>query len=94
METDADRLAMISGLGGVRVFAARGEFLGLLEMAHVGVGEVAVDSEAPMLSARSSDLARAGVTVGTTLTISGETYIVRSIRKDGLGMAELMLEGP
>ena len=92
MESDADRLAMLKALGGVPVDGPRGQFVGVLDTAHVGVGEVEVDSFSPMLSARSSDLAVAAVTHGTLVSIGADRYIVRSLRKDGLGMAELMLE--
>lgn len=94
MESDADRLAMIQSLGGISIEGPRCQFMGVLDLAHVGVGEIPVDTVAPMVTARTSDLARAGVTVGALLTAGEDQYIVRSLRKDGLGMTELDLEIP
>lgn len=94
MESDADRLAMLRSLGGISVEGPRCQFIGVLDLVPIGVGEVPVNTVAPMLTARTSDLARAGVTVGAQLTANEEQYIVRSLRKDGLGMTELDLEIP
>lgn len=99
-ETDADRLAFIRGLGGVAVFSAAGMFEGILEADHAGTLDV--DSQSPRLTARSSDVARLGITHGLALSIGAATYVVRGIQPDGIvgddgrpaGMTTLVLEGP
>lgn len=94
IESDADRLAILSGLGGGPVNAPRGTFTGLLESEFVQVGEIPVDSTSPQLSARTSDVRAAGVSVGIALVIEGEQYIVRSMQNDRTGMTLMLLEGP
>lgn len=99
-ETDADRLAMIRGLGGVVVSAPGGTFEALLEADYAAVLDV--DSEAPRLTARSSDIERLGITRGLSLVIGTAVYIVRSPQPDGIvdsrgkpaGLTTLILEGP
>jgi hypothetical protein len=92
-ESGADRLAMLAGLGGQCVCGPRATFTAVLKRPHVAVGEgVPVDDFAPTLTARSCDVERAGAAVGATLRIDGEYHIVRSVRPDGTGMTELMLE--
>lgn len=92
-ESDADRLAMLQGLGGESVRAPRNTFTGILERPHVAVGDgVPVDDFGPTLTARSCDVTRSGATVGAELTIGEESFIVRSVRPDGTGMTELLLE--
>lgn len=100
METDADRLAMIRGLGGVAVFTQAGSFEGILEADHAAALDV--DSEAPRLTARSSDVDRLGIGHGLALSIGAATYVVRGVQPDGIvdrdgrpaGMTTLILEGP
>ena len=74
------------------VSGVSGTFSGIFDAEYVAVGEVPVDSYAPRLTARVSDLTRCGVEVGTTLGISGADYTVRSVQPDGTGMATLVLE--
>lgn len=93
-ESDADRLAMIRGLGGVVSSSASGTFDGILEEDYVGVGDVPVESYGPRLIARSSDVRRCNVSNGTTLQIDGTPYIVRSVQDDRAGMCTLILEAP
>jgi hypothetical protein len=95
LESEADRLAMLSSLGGQPIAGPDGEFTGLLETPAASVGDdVPVDSSAPLLYARTSDVKRTGVSAGVRLSIDGQTYIARSVRPDGTGMTEIQLEGP
>jgi hypothetical protein len=91
-ESDADRLALIEGLGGVAVVSPRGQFKGILDRPYQPVGDIPVESFDVMLTARTSDVTRLGVDHGVALTIGDEVFIVRSVRPDGLGMSELGLE--
>lgn len=91
---DSDALATIAGLGGGSVSAPRGTFTGLLETDFVQVGELPVDSAVPKLTARTIDVKASGADVGAALGIEGETYIVRSVQHDGMGLTVLILEGP
>jgi hypothetical protein len=99
-ETDADRLAMIRGLGGVVVSTPAGSFEAILDADHAAALDV--DSEAPRLTARSVDVARLGITRGMALNVGAAVYVVRSPQPDGIvdaggkpaGMTTLILEGP
>jgi hypothetical protein len=94
LESDADRESMLQSLGGVSIAGPRGTFTGLLELDYIGVGEIPVDDFSPRLAARTSELARCGVTNNVALIVDGATYVVRSVQPDGTGMTVLMLEGP
>ena len=93
-ETDSDRLAMIRGLGGVSMISPRGPLEGLFESDYVGVGDVAVDSSSPRLTARSSDISSLAISSGVALQHGQDVYFVRSVQPDGSGMTTLVLEGP
>jgi hypothetical protein len=94
-ESDADREAMLRGLGGSSVAGPGGRLTGVLEREYLPVGdEAAVDSNAPRLTVRTDEARRAGVGHGAVLTIEGETYIVRSAQPDGTGITTCILEGP
>lgn len=93
-ESDADRLAMLVALGGVRVSAPGGSFHGVLEVDYEAVGEVGVESTSPRLTVRSSDMERCRVYLGAALHIGQDVYQVRSVQPDGTGMTVLVLEGP
>ena len=93
-ESDADRECMLRGLGGVTLSAPLGTFVGLLDRDFVGLGDVPIESTAPRITCRSSDVARLGITEGTTLTVEAAAYIVRGVQPDGVGMTTLIVEGP
>jgi hypothetical protein len=85
-ESDADREAMLRGLGGSSVTGPGGRLTGVLEREYLPVGdEAAVDSSEPRLIVRTDEARRAGIGHGAVLTIEGETYIVRSVQPDGTG---------
>ena len=94
-ESDADREALLRGLGGSSVTGPGGRFTGVLEREYAGIGDEAlVDSSAPRLIVRTEAARCARVERGTAVTIEGETYIVRSLQPDGTGMTTCILEGP
>lgn len=74
------------------VSGVSGTFSGILDADYVGVGEVAVDSTAYRLTARTADVTAAGVTYGSTVTIEGADYTVRSMQPDGHGVTVMVLE--
>ena len=92
-ESDADREAMLRGLGGASVTGPSGLLTGVLEREYLGVGDDApVDSNAPRLTVRTAEAQRAGIGHGAVLTIEGETYVVRGVQPDGTGMTVCVLE--
>jgi hypothetical protein len=91
---DATGLAMLQAVGGICVSAPRSTFTGLFEADFTQVGELPVDSSAPRLTARTSDVRAGAIAIGTALIIEGDTYIVRSVQDDRTGMTVLLLEGP
>lgn len=91
-ESDADRLAMIRALGGVAISGPHGRFEAIFENPHIAVGDLAVDSTAPSLTARDTDLDRCGVFSGVTIDVGGRIYLARSMQPDGLGMTVVDLE--
>lgn len=92
-ESDADRLAMLRGLGGVSVDGPRGQFVGLYENEFVQV-DALVDSSSPRLTARTMDVASAGVSIGSLLRVGPDVFAVRSVQPDGTGMTAILLEIP
>jgi hypothetical protein len=94
-ESDADREAMLLGLGGSSVTGPGGRLTGVLDREYLAVGdEVEVDSSAPRLFVRTDEARRARVEHGSTITVEGEVYVVRGIQPDGTGMTVCVLEAP
>ena len=99
-ESDADLEAMLRASGGVDVLFPRGRLTGLLEAGHAVVEDV--DTTAPRLTCRSSDVRRLGLSNGIAGRIGSSVYIIRGVEPDGLidgaglqvGMTTLVLEGP
>lgn len=74
------------------VSGVSGTFSAIFDAEYIGVGEVPVDSTQFRLTARSADITANEVGVGSTLTISGADYVVRSVQPDGTGVTVLVLE--
>lgn len=94
-ESDADREAMLVGLGGSSVTGPGGQLTGVLEREYFAAGdETAVDSSAPRLIVRTAEAKRARVEHGVSVTVEGEIYTVRSVQPDGTGITTCILEAP
>jgi hypothetical protein len=94
VESDADRLAMLRGLGGVTVSSPRGTFLAIFDTEYVIDGDIGVETAQPQLSARSSDVSRLELRNGVLVQVGADGYIIRSVQPDGMGMTVLRLEQP
>lgn len=92
VESEFDRLSMITPWGSADIETDRGSFKGMLEAEFVQVGDIPVDSSAPRITARTSDAAALGISDGVTLRHNGANYVVRSVQNDGTGMTVLVLE--
>jgi hypothetical protein len=93
-ESDADRLALISSLGGVVFIGPRGNLQAIFERAAVATGDLSVISTTPQLAARSIDVERCALEAGSLVRGPEGTFLVREIRHDGTGMAAIDLETP
>lgn len=92
VETADDRAIYLADFG-VTVTYSGGSFVGIFDNAYTDVdagGGVAISMVDPRLSCRTADVT--GVSEGDTITIGGNSYIVRVKMPDGTGMTELMLE--
>lgn len=85
METDADRLASIKGLGGQLVRSEHTEFWGIFGNAYESVlsGD-RVETRAPILTCRTSDVE--GLRKGTVLTIAEGDYKIVRVEPDPDGV--------
>ena len=100
LESDADLEAMLRASGGVDVQFPRGRLTGLLEAGHALVEDV--DSAAPRLTCRSTEVRRLDVSHGVSGRVGAAVYIVRAVEPDGVidgnglpaGLTTLVLEGP
>lgn len=93
-ESDDDRLAMIRALGGIEFIGPRGKFWAVFEQPAVALGDLAVVTPAPQLTARTSDLERAAVVSGGTVRRNSVSYLVRQLLPDGTGMTVVDLDTP
>lgn len=100
LESDADRLASIKGLGGQLVRAEGGDFYAIFDsefsLASFTDGP-GVSSSSPQLTCRTSDARRFGfIENGSSLEleIDGDTkhFTVREHQPDGTGMSVLVLD--
>lgn len=103
-ESAADRLSILTALGGEDAVFANGTFgtcnfgldpfggtmtvTGLLERDYVDVQ--GIESEMPVLTCRTTDVA--SVKHGDAVTVNSTSYVVRGVRNDGTGMTALALE--
>lgn len=83
LESDADRLASIKGLGGQLVRNDQGdEFFAIFDSYYqAALDDVSVESQGPALSAcRTSDLEANAVRKGVDLTVAGQVFKVRRVQ--------------
>lgn len=93
IETDADRLAMLKDLG-EQIEYDNETIWAIFEKPYIDLGfDRPVESDAPQVTVRSSDVT--GVTHGKSVvrTVSGTTYsyTVENVQPDGEGMTVLRL---
>jgi hypothetical protein len=87
-------LLALETVAGECITAPRGTFTATFDNAYLPVGEIPVESAQPKLTARTGYVMGSGADGGATLGIEGDTYIVRSVQHDGMGLTVLILEGP
>lgn len=92
METDADRLATIQGLGGQLVSAPRGTFWAILDAEYAAAGDLpAVEGTAPALTCRTSDFKALQIVKNDSITVGDETFKFVRHEPDGTGISVLVL---
>jgi hypothetical protein len=89
VESSTDRAEFFnSDEFGVEVTFGASTFDAIFDHEYVEAGHFA--GEKPVAHCRESDIS--GVSLGSTLTIGGTSYVVREIQPDGTGLALLILE--
>jgi hypothetical protein len=89
METDADRLASIKGLGGQLVSSDLGDFWAIFDNEFQAASDGMVEARGPALTCRTCDvqeLKRLAV-----ITVAGVPYRMNKSEPDGTGMTVLFL---
>lgn len=89
VESDTDRLAMLNDFGVTVVYGA-GSYVGIYDRPYNDFGDVA--GYAPQLLMRSADVVTASMANGGSITVDGNSFIVREIQADGTGFTMIMLE--
>jgi len=88
-ESDADRLAMIQGLGGQLVLSPDGEFWAVFERPSALSLDGSVETRQPVLIARTADVE--ALTKDTPLSIGTEEFRIKRLEPDGTGMTTIIL---
>lgn len=93
-ESDADRLASLVALGGLRVRAERGELLAIFDRQYepTTLGDSSIVASGPVATCRSSDVSRLELARGASVMIDQDRYRVVDVRPDGTGITVLTLE--
>lgn len=92
VETSLDRLTFLNDFG-VDVVLADKTIKAIFDNPHNDIsagGEVPFSIQECYITARTSDVS--GIGQGSTLTVSGSSYVVTDIQPDGTGMSTVMLE--
>lgn len=94
LETDGDRLAILTSLGGRPYTTSRGALVGLFEDEYQAVdgASVDIDGSMPRLHARVSDVNRIGLQPNDSIVVGSATYQVRTVQPGFDGIAVVMLE--
>lgn len=93
MESDADRLAMLQGLGGIQIQAQSGTFTAVFDAAYqAALADPAIEGAHPALTCRTSDVERLALAKGLPLTVAGVAYRILRHEPDGTGMSMLVLK--
>lgn len=91
MESEADRLASIQGLGGIRIYTGASYFWAIFDngFTEQQMG-VPIESVFPYLTARTSDAS--GLLKDQQLNVGDEIYRVNRLEQDGTGMTRVVLK--
>lgn len=89
-ESDADRLAMIKGLGGQLVRSPSGEFWAIFDRPSALTPDGAVETRQSVLVARTADVE--ALTKDTPLSIGADEYRIKRLEPDGTGMTTIILK--
>lgn len=92
MESEADRRAMLIGLGGKCYPTAAGSLLAIFDNEFLDAG--GTETRMPVFTCTTEDAAQ--VTAdrkGTAVTVDGRVYKIRRHEPDGTGMSRIPLEG-
>lgn len=90
MDSDADRLALIKGLGGQLVRHDAGEFWAVFDREYVLILDGVESRSTALSAARTSDID--ALPKDTLLTIDGEDWQIKRHEPDGTGMSVVMLK--
>lgn len=90
METEADRLAILRGLGGVDVASGGRVFVAVFDNEYLGQDAgVEVEGRQPVLTCLTSEADR--LVKGAVIDVCGASYRVVRHEPDGTGMSRLVL---
>lgn len=87
-ESAADRLSILTACGGVTAVVEGDSITAVFDHGYAEVQ--GIESEAPLLMCRTSDVA--SVAHGDAVTVNSTSYAVRGIQNDGTGVTILVLE--
>lgn len=87
-ESDADRLALIKGLGGLLVRHDGGEFWAIFDRDYATAESV--ETRVTALTARTSDVQ--SMSKDTTVYVGDEMFRIKRHEPDALGMTALILK--
>lgn len=92
MDSEADRRAAISALGGMVYTTAVGPLLAIFDNDFAEA--LGTETRSPGLTCTTEDAARVlADRKGTTVDVNGKTYRIRRHEPDGTGMSRIPLEG-
>ena len=91
VESDIDRLALLEDWGQSATLPAGTQIQGIFDDKYLGIDAngMVVEADSPIFVCRESDVA--SLSNGDSITIGTTAYIVRTIKPDGSGMAQLVL---
>ena len=90
IETDADRLAVLSDWSEDGIYGGTKTLTGIYDEEYVEMN--GMSGYAPVFTCRTSDVTTAGVAVGGTLVVTAGTFTVQVPQPDGTGFTKLILE--
>lgn len=91
MDSESDRRALLSALGGQDAITDRGLVLGILD--NESSEALDIEGTVPVFTCQTCDVERYQLRKGALLNYAGMAYRVRRHEPDGTGMSRLILEG-